>query len=152
MGFDTIEINLVFFSFSNKQQIKYNQIFKLYIKKIFQIPHSKRPFRGLMKNVQDLIWANNGRDIQGILKASQNKDINFVGFCYISFCFSFLKQNGSRFILISFIFLAPTLLCNARGSRSGVCGYVSTYVPNFHVADWLSSSQWKSFEITRGCS
>ena len=36
-------------------------------------PFSKSPFRGLLKNVQNLeIWASIGPDIQGILKASQN--------------------------------------------------------------------------------
>ena len=44
-------------------------------------PYSESPFRGLLKNVQKLeIWVNIGRDIQGILKASQSKDFNFVRF------------------------------------------------------------------------
>ena len=53
---------------------------------------SKGPFLGLLKNVQNhKIWANNGRDIQGILKASKNEDFNFVRFLWHKFLFFLAK-------------------------------------------------------------
>ena len=76
-------------------------------------PFSKSPFRGLLENVQNLyIWAYIGRDIQGMLKASQNWNFKFVGYCDKSFCFFFFKQNGSHFIMLSFHFfvLEKTIL------------------------------------------
>ena len=43
-------------------------------------PFFNSPIRWLLKNVQYLeILANIGRDIQGILKASQNEDFNLLG-------------------------------------------------------------------------
>ena len=39
------------------------------------------------------------------------------------------------------IFLAPALLCNARGSRSGVCGYVREYVRTKFSSCWLAFKQ-----------
>ena len=41
----------------------------------------------------------------------------------------------------SYLFLAPTLLCNARGSRSGICGYVREYVANFQ-----NSNCWRLYQ------
>ena len=67
-------------------------------------PFFNSPIRWLLKNVQNLeIWVNIGRDIQGILKASRNKDFNLLGL-WLIICFFFLKQNGSCFSLLSFIF------------------------------------------------
>ena len=44
-------------------------------------PFSKSSIRGLLKNVQNLkISPNIGRDIQGIVEVTQNKDFNFVRF------------------------------------------------------------------------
>ena len=55
-------------------------------------PPKSRSFRLLSKNVQNHeIWAYIGRDIQRILKASQNFNFKVVRFYDISFCFFFLK-------------------------------------------------------------
>ena len=58
-----------------------------------------------MKNVQNLrIWANIGRDIQRILKATQNRNFKFVRFLWHKFLSLLLKPNGSCFIVLSFWF------------------------------------------------